>query len=88
MYGGRAYRCVCNGGFVGNGITCANYTSGGIGTNDDLMVNMHLSLGPTITINRTEENFPIGKATTDFKTELKQLESAGTGGKEVFCDGD
>ena len=62
-------------------------SKGGIGTNDDLNVHVYMRLGPTITINRTEENFPIGKATSDFETELKQLEIDGTG-NEVFCNGD
>ena len=47
---------------------------------------MRVKLGPSIPVERTEVNFPIGKATNDFEEELKRLELAGIG-KEVFCNG-
>ena len=47
---------------------------------------MHMELGRTITIERTERDFPIGDATTKFENELKSLRAAGDG-KEVFCNG-
>ena len=28
IYGGKAYRCACKQGFIGNGITCADAASG------------------------------------------------------------
>ena len=59
---------------------------GEIGTNDEMIINMYMRLGPTVIINRTEENFPIGKATSDLETELKQLEIGGDG-QQVFCNG-
>jgi len=85
-YGGYAYRCACKSGFIGNGITCANATSGEIEVDQDMRINMHLELGPTITIERTEENFPIGKAAGDLENELKHLQASGDG-NEVFCTG-
>ena len=51
-----------------------------------MIVNMHMELGRTITIERTEPDFPIGDATTKFENELKSLKAAGDG-KEVFCNG-
>ena len=51
-----------------------------------MIVNMHMELGRTITIERTERDFPIGDATTKFENELKSLRAAGDG-KEVFCNG-
>ena len=51
-----------------------------------MIINMHMELGPTITIERTEENFPIGKAAGDFENQLKKLQTKGDG-KEVFCTG-
>ena len=51
-----------------------------------MIVNMHMELGRTITIERTEPDFPIGDATTKFENELKNLHAAGDG-KEVFCNG-
>ena len=51
-----------------------------------MIVNMHMELGRTITIERTEPDFPIGDATTKFENELKSMHAAGDG-KEVFCNG-
>ena len=51
-----------------------------------MIVNMHMELGRTITIERAEPDFPIGDATTKFENELKSLRAAGDG-KEVFCNG-
>ena len=51
-----------------------------------MIVNMHMELGRTITIERTEPDFPIGDATTKFENELKSMYAAGDG-KEVFCNG-
>jgi len=86
IYGGKAYRCACKQGFIGNGITCADAASGTIEANQDMIVNMHMELGRTITIERAEPDFPIGDATTKFENELKSLRAAGDG-KEVFCNG-
>ena len=47
---------------------------------------MHMELNPITTIKRTEKDFPIGEATTDFEKELKKLQAAGDG-TEVFCNG-
>ena len=51
-----------------------------------MIVNMHMELGRTIAIERTEPDFPIGDATTKFENELKSMHAAGDG-KEVFCNG-
>ena len=57
---------------------------------NDLIVNMTMKLGPTIIIDAdnevAEDNFPLGKATTDFENELKSLES-GNDANVVLCNG-
>ena len=59
---------------------------GDIDVDKDMIINMHMELGPTITIERTEQNFPIGKAAGDFEKQLRTLQRKGDG-KEVFCTG-
>lgn len=59
---------------------------GGIDVDQDMIINLHMELGPQITIERTEENFPIGKAVGDLENELRQLQASGDG-NEVFCTG-
>ena len=120
QYGGYAYRCACNYGYVGNGLQCANEKTGkaqltvrcylffhvknyyyeihnqfnnyflSIGKLDlpseGLQIELTLNLAPQIKIERTEKNFPIGKATTDFESQLKRMQAANDG-KEVFCNG-
>jgi len=85
-FGRKAYRCACKPGFVGNGITCADARSGTISVDKEMIINMHMELGRTFSIERTEENFPIGKAAGDFEGQLKNMQAAGDG-KEVFCTG-
>jgi len=89
-YGGWVHRCACKNGYVGNGITCVEMSSGQVTVKDDLIVNMTMKIGPTIIIDVDEEvledNFPLGSATTDFQSELTNLES-GNDANVVFCDG-
>ena len=54
--------------------------------NEDMIIDMHMELGRTITIDRREPNFPIGKATGQFERKLENLQAAGDG-TEVFCRG-
>ena len=53
---------------------------------EGLQVQLTMNLAPQIKIKRTEKNFPIGEATTDFENQLKRMEAANDG-KEVFCNG-
>jgi len=87
QYGGNAYRCACKPGYVGNGITCANEKTGKLELpSEGLQVEVTMNLAPQIKIKRTEKNFPIGKATSNFEKELKRMQAANDG-KEVFCNG-
>ena len=53
---------------------------------EGLQIELTMNLAPQIKIERTEKNFPIGKATTDFESQLKRMQAANDG-KEVFCNG-
>ena len=53
---------------------------------EGLQVEVTMNLAPQIKIKRTEKNFPIGKATSNFEKELKRMQAANDG-KEVFCNG-
>jgi len=87
QYGGYAYRCACKSGYVGNGITCVNAKTGKLELpSEGLQIELKMELAPQIRIKRTERNFPIGKATTDFENELKKMQAANDG-NEVFCNG-
>ena len=53
---------------------------------EGLQIELTMNLSPQIKIERTEKNFPIGEATTDFENQLKRMQAANDG-KEVFCNG-